>query len=448
MLKAILTDGMWAFGVKLIGVCGSLFVQALLARMLIKDELGQYFIFFSLATCGAMLARFGMRQTVVKFVAESHALKLGQRLRKALRIMLITVLAGVGIVTAAFYGGAGKLLIESVFDLHVDHQIIWLISLWIALLAFLTPVAEAFRGIDDVRLATFIDGPAGNLMIGLVLIFLFLGNFRGLALHHVIFITCTAQLINLLFFSVCLHRKTYQIEGRGDVTPSEILHVSGPIFVSNISLYIVGQANLWIAGAFLASNDVANFGVALKLILVVTMPLLIINLAVQPAIAKLYAKQQLYDLEKVLRGTASVATLFAGMVVILLVAFPETILDLVFGAGFRDAKYVLMIMAVGKLVHVWAGSCGNVLVLTGNQRTMMNIALITGASAILAYLLFVGRWGIEGIAFVGALSWIAQNLLCVLAVRRRLGIWTQADFRFKSVHSNLDLIFAKPSERS
>ena len=105
-------------------------------------------------------------------------------------------------------------------------------------------------------------------------------------------------------------------------------------------------------------------------------------------------------------------------------------------------------MAVGKLVHVWAGSCGNVLVLTGNQRTMMNIALITGASAILAYLLFVGRWGIEGIAFVGALSWIAQNLLCVLAVRRRLGIWTQADFRFKSVHSNLDLIFAKPSERS
>jgi O-antigen/teichoic acid export membrane protein len=433
MLKSILRDGIWAFAIKLLGVFSSLIVQAILARALMKEELGYYFLLLSVATFGAMVARVGMRQTIVKFVAESLTLNLGARLRKSLKIVYLTVTAGTVTVLLIGFTGFGNYLIESVFKMSIDTSILWLLGLWMSIIAFQIAVAESFRGLHEVRRATFVDGPAGNLIIVVMLMAAFIFKDKGVSLADVISIICGALFFNVVGHSILLRQRVSTIEGGGNITAREIFSVSVPIYIINLSLFTVGDASFWVAGAFLVATDVADLGVVLKLILLVTMPLLIINLVVQPMISRLFAMDEIDEMEFILRGTSTAASLVSLIITATLLLFPEAVLALVFGPGFSDAKIVLIVLALGKFVHVWAGSSGNVLMLTGHQKDFMLISLVTGAGAILAYILCVENWGIEGIAIVCATGWAVQNVASVLVVKYRMNIWTHADFRVNSI---------------
>jgi O-antigen/teichoic acid export membrane protein len=64
--------------------------------------------------------------------------------------------------------------------------------------------------------------------------------------------------------------------------------------------------------------------------------------------------------------------------------------------------------------------------MTGHQRTMMTITLITGACSLTAEVLLAPRYGITGVACATCAAQIAQNLLQLVYARARVGIWTHA----------------------
>ncbi len=430
MLRSILKDGLWSFAIRMFGVLGTLIIQALLARLLPKEEMGAYYLLFSLVTFGALVARFGMRQTVVKFVAESLALGQGARLRKALRFILYTVTVGVLAVLFISYGFALPLVLDRVFSISVEPLAYLVLGLWMTLLAYQTVVSETFRGLHKVRKATFIEGPAGNLLLLLLLLILITAQSRyggSISLTWVITLTCAALTANIIWHTYQLLRSVGLVEGEGTVSSREILSLAAPIYVTNLVVYVLGDASLWIAGAYLPSTEVAEYGVALKLILLVTLPLSVVNLVVQPKVSKFVAEEKMTEMETMLRGTASLATVVSLAIVLVIIIAPEFVLTLVFGSEYSGASHILVILAVGRFVHVWAGSCGNVLMLTGHQKDLMYISVSVGVLVIIASLTLVNYWGAEGIAVSAAAGWAAQNILSVRKVKKRTGIQTQAD---------------------
>ncbi len=77
----------WALVFKVVSLASGLAVNAFLARLLPPDQLGAYFLALSIASFAAIVARFGLKQTVVRLVAEAIAKGLPGRAGKALRIV-------------------------------------------------------------------------------------------------------------------------------------------------------------------------------------------------------------------------------------------------------------------------------------------------------------------------------------------------------------------------
>lgn len=110
-----------------------------------------------------------------------------------------------------------------------------------------------------------------------------------------------------------------------------------------------------------------------------------------------------------------------------IVAFAEPLLGFAFEDFYGAAAPLVALLVGAELANAAAGSCGEVLIMTGHQRRMIVIAIATGVFAIGGSLLVVDHFGILGIACVLALGTVLQNVLMLVTARRTTGMWTYAD---------------------
>jgi len=90
--EKLLKGGAWAFAGKVVTALSGLAISALLARLLTPEEMGAYFLTFSLVSVAAIVAQLGLTQTVVRLVAESMGTDRPGRARQS--VILALRLAG------------------------------------------------------------------------------------------------------------------------------------------------------------------------------------------------------------------------------------------------------------------------------------------------------------------------------------------------------------------
>ncbi|MDZ7753986.1 MAG: oligosaccharide flippase family protein [Gammaproteobacteria bacterium] len=425
LAQRLLSGAAWAFGAKIIGVTSGLAINAFLARMLPTDEMGAYFLITSVVMFAAIVARFGLKQTVVRLVAESMATGQPGRARATLRIVYVIVTLGALIVGGGYYLGFGTWLAEDVFSIPVLASVTGLTALWIAVLAFQTPVAETFRGLHDIRLAVFLDGILASALLASVLAVFW---FNGLKVDfaQAVLLSLVMAGVSLLFGMLLFLRRVHVFEGEGDVGTKEVVAISSPLFVTNIANQAMTNFSLWIAGAYLVAEDVALYGAAWKLVALVSLPLLLMNMSVQPFIAQLYVTDKKARLQNALRGTATLAGVPAMIVLIAFILAGATILEVVYGTHYREAATVLTILSLGLMANVATGSCGMVLALTGHQKALMQVTIAASLISVSLTVLGAQYGGLVGIASGVAVGRALQNLLNWLVTRRKTGLWTHA----------------------
>ena len=100
-----------------LGATLGLVVNGLLARLLTHDELGSYFLVFSMAVIGAQLANLGMERAVVRMVAAGLGTRQPGQARAAVRWAFTFSAIGCLTVAGALVIGVGDYL-----ALHVYHS--------------------------------------------------------------------------------------------------------------------------------------------------------------------------------------------------------------------------------------------------------------------------------------------------------------------------------------
>jgi len=413
----------WAFVGKIIGVGSALIVNAILARMLTAEEMGAYFLTASIAMFAAILGSFGLRQTVVRLIAESLVRQQAGRARDTVRIVFLIAATGALLVGSAYYLFAGAWLARDVFQMPVLIVAGGLTALWIAILTFQTPLSEIFRGLHDIRLAVFLDGILTNALLAIVVAFFLFIGFK-LDYTGAVLVTMLAAAVSLFFGLLQLWRRRSVFRGEGVIGAGEVIRISVPLFIANLGNYSINQFSLWIVGANLEANDVALYGAAWRLVNLLAMPLMLMNMTVNPVIAELHTTRANRSLQNALRGTATLAALPAFLVLVVYMGFSADVLELVYGTTYRSGSTVLLILSIGMLANVWTGSCSQVLAMTGHQRHLMTITAVTGVASVIVAIFAVQVWGLIGVAAAVALGRVVQNLVGWLMVYRLTGLWT------------------------
>jgi len=422
--EKLLKGGLWAFTGKFVTALSGLIISALLARLLTPEDMGAYFLTLSFVLVASMTAQLGLTQTIVRLVAESMGTdRLGRARQSVLLALRIVAFSGI-IIACLLAFGVGQWVSEQVFKSAAMTKVMGLAPVWVITIIFQSLMAEAYRGFHDIRLATIF----GGLTPSVLAMSFFLGAWliQGESnLDQIIVLTIGAGFSSVLVSSIFLWDKLKILPNEGGgITIKEILGISWPFGVTNITLFLLIQADLWIMGVFRSPDEVAIYGAASRTVALVAMPLLIVNAVVPPLIAEMYAQGDIKGLEVILRSVATLAGIPSLLILVVFVFYGESILGVLFGEYYEAGITVLVLLSIGQVANVWAGSCGLVLMMTGHQNIMMLITVFCGAITVGLAWFLVRAHGGGGVAFSSAFGMVLQNIAMLLLVKIKLGIWT------------------------
>ncbi len=423
--QRLISGSSWAFVGKIIAAVTGLAVSALLARLLTPKEMGAYFLTFSLVSVAALVAQLGLNQTVVRLVAESLGTGRPGRARAAIRIVFRYGAGGALVVAGLLAFGVGRWLAQHVFASPLIAGVMGLAGVWVVILALRSLLAETFRGFHDIRFATIFGGLVTSVLSA--------GLFAGLwimqghsQLSEVLTLSITAGGTSTIIGGVLLRWKVKYLEKGGTLKRGEILSIAWPLLITNLTLFVLTQADLWIMGAFRPHEEVAIYGAAVKLVGHIAVPLIIVNSVLPPIIAEMHAQKEKKKLEKALRTAATLAGIPALIVLLVLIFWGKPILGLIYGNFYREGATVLILLSLGQFVNVWVGSCGFTLMMTGHQATMMAITVASGVLTVAGGIWLVRDYGAIGVASASGVTMILQNIVMLWFVKKRVGVWTHA----------------------
>lgn len=429
-LLARIAQGMgWASLGRIVLMISTVFVAGLATRLLPPSEAGAYFLGLSIATSLGTVAEFGLGRAAVRLIAESLAREMPGTARAAIhlvwRLGAITIV-GVGLLIAS---PLGEWLTDKVFDSVQLTEVLWLVALLAALRACGQIRAEIFRGFNKIGFASTFKGVDANLVAAGILGLVYLTIPQFGTLKTVLGITCLAWVPGLLAGMYLIRRRTAALLGPSDTTGREVLGIAWPIMLTGLGALLLGQGDLWIVGATLSEDDVALYGAALRLVVLVGVPLTIVNSVVPPIIAELNVKSQKDRLQEVLQATAGGATAGAALLLAIFLLGGDTVLGIAFGPYYEDGATILVILALGHFLNVAFGSCTFVLTMTGNEKKSM---AITASSAVvmLAFAPLLGTfYGGPGVAAAATVGLTMRNIASWMMAKKLTGLWTHASPR-------------------
>lgn len=441
--RRLLSGSAWAVGGKAGAVLAALACNVLLTRLLTPQEFGAYLLTMSVASVGALVGCLGLNSATVRLVAEGMGLGQTGRTRRAISTVAVLGAFGALGVGLAYYLFVGDFL-GGVFGVPTLATLAGLIAGWIAVSTAQELLAETFRGFHDVRLATLFGSLAVGNSAGLVMRGLFLAcllalwfGAGGADLATVVLIVVGAGSVSVVVSSYLLYARTTSLSAarsgehpdeRAGMGVASVLGVSLPLLVNNLTVFVLVQSDLWIIAAFRSPEEVAVYGAASRFMTLVTMPLMVVNAVLPPVIAELYVRGEGERLERTLRPIATLTLIPAVLAFAAFALAGGPILGFLYGGFYAAGGTVLAVLSLGKLAAVLAGSCGLVLQMTGHQKAMMWISVLSGLLFVAGALLAVRPFGAMGVAVVAAFCVALQNLLTVLFARRKTGITTFATF--------------------
>ena len=423
----------WALGGRIVAAFAVLAVNALMARLLDPQQFGAYLLVANLVLFGATLAQLGLRQTMVRLVAESLGRSAPARARSVIRISFGLAALGAA-TTAAALAIAGHWLARSVFHSTIVGGVVWLAVAWLIVSTFQTLLSDLFRGFQDFRLASLFETLAANALLAAVLAIVWV--FRGRAsLPQVVALSVAAAGIAVLIAGILARPRVRLLPAEGgSMSVGQVMTIAWPLLITGLTLFLLGSGvDVLILGAFRSQQDVALYGAAIRLLLLAVTPLNILNYVVSPIVAERHGRDRPEDIQSLLRASATAAAVPSLVVLAVCIFAGGPVLSLVYGPFYRGAATVLAILSAGHAVNVCAGSCGTVLMMTGNQRSAMAITLVAGLLSVAGNVALVIPFGAVGIAISTAVATVLQNVLMVWSVRRRLGVWTTVESPAKAL---------------
>ena len=420
----LLSGGSWAFAGKLFGGLSGLLVSATLSHLLSIAELGSFFLASSMVGIGVLVAQFGLNQAALGMV--SRAIGDGQPEKAKAVVMKVVLLGAIGAITVAIvlFLGLGEWTALVVLKSSLTASIVSLLAAWVVVQSLQNILAEIFRGYRDIRFATLMGGIASGALFLLIIGIIFFVNIH-VSLRHVIGIVIGSVCTAAIGGGIILWQRLREIQ-KIQIATKDVLIVAFPLFVSSIA-YFITQADLWIVSAFRPPEEVAIYGAATRLVLLVSMPLLLVNAVIPPILAELYVHSDHHALQNLLRATATLGGIPAIIMLIVFMIWGSDLLGLIYGAAYREGSLILILLGLGQFVNVWTGSCGYMLLMAGRQNIIMIIQVVCALMTLMLAINLVKHYGDTGVALAVMMGTAIQNVSMLIAVKRELGIWTHAD---------------------
>ena len=402
-----------ALTIRILGAGMAFLFNLIIARQLGAEQSGYFFLALALVMLLSAVARLGFDNTVLRFTSADACN--GHTVKAILNFALKYVLPVSFVFTVITYTLA-HWLAESVFNKPGLATSLQFIAPAIIGLSIVFLVAMSLQARHKLIASIPCQNIAHFMLCGAAVIVFSAESASTAALYFSLSLGITSCFFYWL--------STKNLNNNGEkADPKKLWHSARPNWV----IIIMSQAVQWsapiIIGIFLVAQQVAFFSVAQRIALLTSFILMAVNLVVAPKFSAFHAKGDDVGIRKTALFSARLLVLSALPIVLFMLVFPDFLMGL-FGEEFKQGAVILQILVLGQAVNVVTGSVGFLLMMSGHERDMRFVTLISGFGVLISVPIFTKLFGAVGAASATAFFISLQNLLAVYFVKKRLGFNT------------------------
>ena len=220
----------------------------------------------------------------------------------------------------------------------------------------------------------------------------------------VIFIISSAVVYFFLF------KKDFVTSKHQNFSSSSILKTSYPMALSAISFFLMQSTDVIFISAYDTFDSVAYYSIAVKLASVTALALISVNIVIAPKIATIYNDKNFYELKSILKKATRINVVISLPIIIVLLCFSEYILS-TFGINYVLAKSALWVLLIAQFFNSVTGPSALYLNMTGRQKKLNVILLISLLINIVLNIILVPAYGMLGAAISTTASFIISKIL-------------------------------------
>ena len=413
--KEIAKGGSIAFLINLFGiVIGYLFVT--LVSRIYKDSAasiyGQYVLITLLLRIGSIVTRFGTDTAMLRLTAALATKNLWGNIIDS-RNKLLKILFSFGLlvtlVMVLFSNQWGAIF-------KISGETIRIGSFFIIPMALALFFSQSLRGLKKVGISSFLRNSAMPVINFILLpIGVLLVSKNSEYYSHLPSYTFFAAVIISLFIGFYFWNKAVpkneilKVEEEHYKTVKNLFSSSYPLLLAESMIFIGTWVDQLMLGAMGNNEDVGIFNLCVKYAMVSSLSLQAVNTISAPKFSEYFFKKDYSGLATNVKQTTKIIFYTTLPIVILYLIFPHFFLGL-FGDSFTKGTMAFVFLAIGSLVSVMTGSVGVLLQMTGHQKVVQNILLVSIVLEVLLNALLIPLFGVTGAAVASMVCTVLKNL--------------------------------------
>lgn len=420
-MQEVARGTMLAFALKIMGSGLAFAFNVVVARLLGAEGAGIYFLSLAVTTIASVIGRVGLDNALLRFIATGVAKHNWGKVIGVYKLgMRIAVLVSGSLTFFLFI--AAPWMATAVFKKpELSEPLRWM-SLSILPFALLNLQAESLKGLKRIRDAMMVQG-VGVPLFSLIAVLPLVKSTGVLGVCQAYLIaTLIVAMLGLWFWRKAIPEQDSSCTS--GISISMLWQSSRPLFfVSVMNSAILPWVPLFLLGIWVSSEAVGVFGAAFRVAMLVSFMLGTINNVVAPKFAELYAQENIKALGNTARHSALIIILLTSPIFIVLIFGGDWVMG-IYGKEFEQGGLVLSVLAVGQFINLLTGSVGYLLMMSGNEKIMQDLTIVSTIAMTVLSVLLIPQLGILGAAIATSIAVAVSNLGAAWEAKQKLGIQT------------------------
>jgi len=416
--------GAIAFALKIANTGLAFINQIILARFLGASGVGEVVLAISVYKIFSQIAKFGMEETMMRFVPLYIDGKDNGRLKGAIFFAIKFSLL-ISAVLALLTVFLSRFIAVDIFHSAILLKIVPVVALAIPAAVVRDVIAGILKGYKDTYNALLPENLISPFCRILVFLLLMLIEISPL---YAIIAFVSGEIVSAALSVFFLSRRLTPLKSAvAEYESRKILEVAYTIIFASVGLYLYTQTDIWVLGIFTTTSIVGIYGVASKLVLLLYFPMYAFASIIPPLMSSSFASGNYKELERITRESSRWMLSMAMPLILVLILEGKLVLRYFYGTEFETGYSVLVILTSVHLINTAAGLVGIFLQMTGQHKVYMKINILFGVLNVILNVLLVPHFGMVGAAAATFLCIAMLVIVSSAVIYKRFNIVTLAE---------------------
>jgi len=394
------------------------FLRMFLARSLTVAEYGLFYAVFALISFFLLFRDLGLGNALVKYIPEFAAHKQFAKIKSSI-ISVLLVQAVFGLIVSAVLFVLSDQIALAIFRTLNASLPLRILSIWFFVAILYTLMQTTFQGFQNMPAYASIN--FFNLLSVLLLAVLFVGVF-GMGISGVAFAyLIAAAVIGLFSLTFLVRRYRHMFQEKVSITKpllKKLLVFALPIFIGGLGGLIISYTDTIMITILRTLPEVGFYQVAQPTARILWYFPTALTVVLFPMISELWARGE----RKLLGGALHFLTKFSFILIVpaafIFIAFPEIVINLLFGPGYLAGATTLQILSVVAIIYAPYVILAYAVAGIGRPVVITKVVAFMACFNIVGNLALIPPYGIEGAAVATLVSHLFGLVLLFYYARK------------------------------